>query len=129
MGTRIVNHYDLPYSEVREQELLDVGLEDESTRLEQCYLDVRQILCVVAVQQHGPHIVVPLLSRLAAYSPGGQQGTKRAVEDARQARTHRVATTTPRRAAGAFGCREVCRSLARALDAVVQKEHYAGRTS
>jgi hypothetical protein len=24
---------------------------------------------------------------------------------------------------------EVCRSLARALDAVVQKEHYAGRTS
>jgi hypothetical protein len=49
MGTRIVNHYDLPYSEVREQELLDVGLEDESTRLEQCYLDVRQILCVVAV--------------------------------------------------------------------------------
>jgi len=30
MGTRIVNHYDLPYSEVREQELLDVGLEDES---------------------------------------------------------------------------------------------------
>jgi hypothetical protein len=72
MGTRVVNHYDLPYSEVREQELLDVGLEDESTRLEQCYLDVRQILCVVAVQQHGPHIgafvVTPssLLPRRAA---------------------------------------------------------------
>src|SRR5215207_10206869 len=42
------------------------------SRLEQCYLDVRQILCVVAVQQHGPHIgafvVTPssLLPRRAA---------------------------------------------------------------
>src|SRR5919106_1048 len=41
---------------------------------------------------------------LTPYSPGGQQITKRAVEDARQARTHRVATTTPRRVAGAFSC-------------------------
>jgi hypothetical protein len=42
------------------------------SRLEQCYLDVRQILCEVAVQQHGPHIgafvVTPssLLPRRAA---------------------------------------------------------------
>jgi hypothetical protein len=92
-------------------------------------LDVRQILRVATVQQHGPH-VGDFAGALSSLPPEVQQGTQRAGEETSDKRG-RIGGSRERPAVllGRSVARKVCRSLARTMDAVVQKEHYAGRVS